>query len=77
MFLIYPQFNRGRSFTGFSRPDTQQREAKSFIENYVAKNKLVNPHKIQANNESTPEHSPDPVPQKLRVFNYPVSSSIF
>ena len=61
---------RGRSYTGFNRPDTQQREANSFNENYLAKNKLDNPNKIGPNNESIPELSPDPVPAKIRVFNY-------
>ena len=60
---------RGRSYTGFNRPDTQQREANSLIENYLAKNKLDNPNKIGPNNESIPEPSPDPVPAKIRLFN--------
>ena len=65
-----PKVTRGRSYTGFNRPDTQQREANSFIENYLAKNKLDNPNKIGPNNESIPEPSPDPVPAKIRVLNY-------
>ena len=66
-----PKMNRGRSYTDFNRPDTQQLEANSFIENYLAKNKLDNPNKISPNNESIRKPStPDIVPSGYSKLLY-------